>query len=1124
MKFIALLFFAASLFPLHAEVMKGYFYGHATRPGGWEWQCPDSLGYNKEQPKATFMTFADMESARKVLPWNSRYWMSLDGKWKFNWVREPSLRPVNFYKTDFDVSGWDDIDVPSNWNIAGLQADGSQRYGTPVYVNQKVIFRHKVEPDDWRGGVMRVPPETWTTYKARNEVGSYRRTFEVPGSWKGREIYINFDGVDSFFYLWINGKYVGFSKNSRNAARFDITRFLKKGINTVAVEVYRNSDGSFLEAQDMFRLPGIFRSVSLYSTSSVQIADMTVIPDLDENYNNGELRITAMLRNLSAKSINNCKIICTLYSNPLYSDSTVAMDVAPVASETVTLPAGAGRKVTAVIHVSSPKKWNAEEPWRHTLVAQLTDGKGKVLETVSTYVGFRKVEIKDTPADKDEFGLKGRYFYINGQPVKLKGVNRHEHNAATGHALTRTDMLRDVMMMKRANINHVRNCHYPDAPYWYYLCDKYGIYLMDEANIESHEYYYGKASLSHVPEFEAAHVARNMEMVRSSVNNPSVIIWSLGNEAGPGKNFKTAYDAVKAFDKSRPVQYERNNSIVDMGSNQYPSIKWVRDAVKGVDPGIKYPFHINEYAHSMGNAVGNLVDYWEAIESTNHFMGGAIWDWIDQSLYNHDPATGERYLAFGGDFGDSPTDGQFVMNGILFGDMTPKPQWYEVKKVYQNVAVTPLDIQKGEITIFNKNYFTRLDDYRLVWRILKDGVEDSSGEISLPAVEPRGKTVVRLPVNFTVLHPNCEYFVNLEFQLTQDKPWAGRGYVQMAEQLLLKEAEPDLSVSSAAAGGDVTVKEDNGTITVAGNGFTTAFDMASGTLSRLSYGGQEMLAEGEGPRIDAFRAYINNDAWIAGEWFKNGLYNLWHRVTDFKQGKDKNGNTVLSFVVESQAPRGGKMTGGNGNAHGTYAIDESGSAPFGPDDFKFTTIQSWTIYSDGTILLDANISSNNPELVLPRLGYVMQVPAEYDKFSYYGRGPEENYNDRKTGQFIGLYTMKVKDMMTPYTRPQSNGNREEVRRARLTTSDKTSGKDVCGIEIEAPDLMSVTAIPYTEMELFTTDHHYKLPDSHRTVLHLDYKMTGLGGASCGQGGPLDHDRAIASPAHIRLLFRPVKSD
>ncbi|MDE5880830.1 MAG: DUF4981 domain-containing protein, partial [Muribaculaceae bacterium] len=844
-----------------SNVVGGYYFGEgeATGPSGNEWQCPDSIGYNKELPRATFYYFGDTESARKVLPENSEYWMSLDGVWKFHWVPEPSQRlesaykqngtvessksTVEFYKPDFDVTDWDNIEVPSNWNIAGLQKDGTQRYGKPIYVNQKVIFQHQVKEDDWRGGVMRTPPENWTTYNFRNEVGAYRRSFTVPESWKGREVYINFDGVDSFFYLWINGKYVGFSKNSRNAARFDITKYLKEGENTVAVEVYRNSDGSFLEAQDMFRLPGIFRSVSLYSTSTLQVRDLVVIPDLTDNYTNGELQITASIRNLTEREVNDCRMVYSLYANKLYSDDNERLNDIEAISSPFSVSSGGEAKVEAILKIKNPKKWSAEAPWRYTLVGELKDAKGKVVETVSTYIGFRKVEIKDTPAEGDEFGKAGRYFYVNGKPIKLKGVNRHESDPATGHFLSRERMEKDVMMMKRANINHVRNSHYPDAPYWYYLADKYGIYLEDEANLESHEYYYGKASLSHVPEWENAHVGRVMEMVHSTVNSPSVIIWSLGNEAGPGKNFETAYNSIKEFDVSRPVQYERNNDIVDIGSNQYPSIKWTREAVMGAMADIKYPFHISEYAHSMGNAVGNLVDYWDAIESSNFLMGGAIWDWIDQSLYNYDEETGVKYLAFGGDFGDYPTDGQFVMNGILFGDMTPKPQYYEVKKVYQNVAVTPVDMAQGKVMIFNKNYFEPLSDYTVSWELLENGVPVQKGtgllsdvklgpgEIDSVNLGPREIEEYVIPYDTSLLKPEAEYFVNVYFVLGSDKPWAESGYIQMAEQLLVKKGEW-YSLKEVSGATPACVQTDS-LICITGKDFKVTFNRLTGALCGL---------------------------------------------------------------------------------------------------------------------------------------------------------------------------------------------------------------------------------------------------------------------------------------------------
>lgn len=1103
----------AALTALTAAAIKpldGFFYGRNAAPGGHEWQAPDSLGYNKLAPRADFQSFGSVEEALKVLPENSRYYMSLDGVWKFRWAPEPRLREQEFFKAGFDAACWDSIPVPSNWNIAGLQPDGSQKWGTPIYVNQPVIFYHQVKPDDWRGGVMRKPPETWTTFKARNEVGQYRRTFTVPAGWKGRQIYINFDGVDSFFYLWINGRYVGFSKNSRNAARFDITPYLnEKGENSVSVEVYRNSDGSFLEAQDMFRLPGIFRSVSLYSVPKVFMADLQAVPSLADGL--GTLRLHADIDNHSAKVAKGCSLRYSLWPCELYSDRTAAV---PAGSLTLTLAdvaAGESTAADARLDIADPQLWSAEEPWRYVLVAELLDSKGEIIETVSTYTGFRQVEIRDTPASEDEFGLAGRYFYINGKPVKLKGVNRHETNPERGHAVTRKQMEREVMLMKRANINHVRNSHYPDDPYWYYLCDRYGIYLEDEANLESHEYYYGAASLSHPEEWRAAHVARNMEMVRSHINHPSVVIWSLGNEAGPGKNFEAAYAAVKEIDRSRPVQYERNNDIVDIGSNQYPSIPWVREAVKG-GYSIKYPFHISEYAHSMGNSMGNLIDYWDAIESTNFFMGGAIWDWVDQSLYNYDSQTGERYLAYGGDFGDFPNDGQFVMNGLMLGDLTPKPQYFEVKKVYSNVSITPIDARKGKIEVFNKHYFTGLEDYELVWELLEDGTPVASGGIAGLDVAPRSRAKMQLPYGNRQLDPEKEYMVNVELRLKQSKPWAEKGYAQYAEQFAVQSLEAPASKNIAGEVKKIRLESDR--LPLSGEGWEAEFNLTDGSLARLNYGGREMIVPDNGMKLTAFRAFVNNDAWIYQQWFANGLHNLRHRVTDREAFRLPDGTTVISLTVESQAPCGARIEGGTSSGH-NRVVDLT-DEPFGPEDFKLVTNEIWTVTPYGKIDLEAVVTSNNPNLVLPRLGWEMRVPKEFGQVEWYGRGPLENYADRKSGSFIGRYSLPVKEMAVNYAKPQNMANREDVRWIALTDGRQ-------GFAAAARTPMAATALPWREMELIMTPHTYQLPAPGDTHLHLDLGMTGLGGASCGQGGPLERDRVKADGRRFGITLMPYRT-
>lgn len=1114
----------------------GYFYQQQEAPTGWEWQSPDSVAVNKLQPHAWFFSFRNIEEARKVLPENSSYWKSLDGMWKFHWAPNPDERPKDFFRTDYDVSKWDDIKVPMNWNMAGLQRDGKNKYGDPLYSNQRVIFQHSWQPmNDWKGGVMRTPPKDWMTYRNRNEVGSYRRTFSVPADWKGQEIYLNFDGVDSFFYLYINGKYVGFSKNSRNLAEFNITPYLNKEgkENMVAVEVYRHSDGSFLESQDMFRLPGIFRTVALTAKPQVQVRDFKAIPDLDDTYTHAKLHITAQLQNLSKKAIKGYTIQYSLYANRLYSDeNTLLSGVTASAKLAGKLNAKGEIELEATLDAANKVNlWSAEAPHRYTLVGELKDGKGRTVQTFSTFVGFRKVEIKETPAEKDEFGLAGRYYYLNGQPIKLKGVNRHENNVKAGHTVSREQMEHEVFLMKRGNINHVRNCHYPDAPYWYYLCDKYGIYLEDEANIESHEYYYGKQSLSHVPEFRNAHIARNMEMVHATVNHPSVVIWSLGNEAGPGKTFVDCYNAIKAYDTSRPVQYERNNDIVDMGSNQYPSIAWVQGAVQGKYK-LKYPFHISEYAHSMGNACGNLIDYWDAIESTNFFMGGAIWDWVDQALDKQDPATGKTYWAYGGDFGkdNKPNDGMFCMNGIMRPDLTPKAQYFEVKKVYQNVGVKAVDMKQGQIEIFNKNYFEPLKNYQIVWSLYKDGVcvkKNQPLQGAKNIVGPREKGIYTLPYDYASLDANSEYFVTVQFLLGKDMPWAKKGYVQMEEQLRVKGADVAApSIAAVAKNGkamkyqlDKAAKR----ASITGENFQVAFDLNTGAIYSLKYGNQIIIKDGNGPQLDAYRAPTDNDAGIGyhNAWFKNGLYDLQHVVKSWTcTPNKKDGTYKLDFTVESQGKEGCDVNYGNRDRDPESCYNfEKNKRALTDADLKFTSRQIYTIYKDGSIEMQSAIGANRSKVILPRIGYSIVLPSELNQYDYYGRGPVNNYNDRKTSQFIGWYHSPVAEQGIMLPKPQAQGNREEVRWCAVTNSQQQ------GVVFISDSTMSASALPWSQQELTLAAHPYQLPKSSGTHLHLDAKVTGLGGASCGQGGPLTPDQVRSTPTTFGFIIRPaVKSE
>ena len=1101
--------------PVHADdhPTGGYLFGQAAAPTGNEWQAPGELGYNKLPARALFSSFSSVDEARKVLPEYAKDYLSLDGEWRFHFSKNPDERPKDFFTRGYDDSRWDRLQVPVSWNMAGIQKDGTLKYGVPIYVNQWVIFKYNIELGDWKKGVMREPPKNYTTYEYRNEVGSFRRSFDIPATWDGKEVYLNFDGVDSFFYLWINGRYVGFSKNSRNTARFDISPYINKGKNEIAVEVYRSSDGSFLEAQDMFRLPGIFRNVSVTATPKVHVADVKAIPAYTDG--KGTVNLNTTLQNLTAKTAKDLHIRWSLYKNRLFADDNELVATFEDAKAKTTCNSKGQAAIRQTLTVDNVAAWTAEAPNVYVVVGELMQGK-KVLETISFQTGFRTVEIKDTPASQDEFGLAGRYYYINGKPVKLKGVNRHDTNPLTGKVISREQMEHEIMLMKRANINHIRTSHYPNDPYFYYLCNKYGIYLESEANIESHEYFYGKASLSHVPEFQAAHVDRVMTMAHQLVNNPSIVIWSLGNEAGPGHNFVVAYDSLKAYDASRPVQYERNNDIVDMGSNQYPSIAWTRDAVKG-RMGIKYPFHISEYAHSMGNAVGNLVDYWEAMESTNFFMGGAIWDWIDQSMYNY-TKEGKRYLAYGGDFGDTPNDGQFVMNGIIFGDEQPKPQYYEVKKVYQYIGTSWKDAKTATLDVFNKNYYTDdLSGYAMSYVLTADGVAVKKGELDLGSVPARTHKAITITGLNEGLDPNKEYLLHIVYRLKEDMPWAKAGYIQAEEQLPVQVAAARPAIATAGKVNMSVVKDNK--IVLSGKAFTTTFDLTKGTIYNLQYDGKTIIPDGCGPELNAFRAWVNNDNWAYEGWYANGLNNLQHKCTSYTTHANADGSVSVVCNVESQAPYSYRLEGGNAN---WKKLIENKEKPFGKDDFRFTTQVVYTIFPDGSIESESAITSNKPNLTLAKLGYTVRLPKALRLLNYYGRGTVDNYPDRKTGQMIGIYEQQdVEDEFVAFPKPQDTGNHQDTRWLSLAGNGEQDA--LYGALFVAKDKMSFSALPWSDNTIAMANHPHELPQSDYTYLHLDMAITGLGGNSCGQGGPLQRDRVMATPHTFGYMIRPMNS-
>ena len=1056
-------------------------------PTGTEWKEPENLSFGREERRAAFSSFDTLESALKILPEFSERTISLDSEtaWKFKWSPDPASRPVGFEKPDYDVSAWETIKVPCSWQAYG--ANGKGGWGTALYVNQTYPFKRD-QPD-----VMGEPPKDWTSYAARNPVGSYRRDFEVPEKWNGQEIFLKFDAVDSFFYLWVNGEYVGFSKDSRNPAEFNVTKFVRPGKNVVALEVYRYSDGSYLEDQDMFRLSGIARSTWLLARPKTRIRDFTVTPrPVDKNNLKGDwvLEIKADIDGGPSFDYANPGLVfaCQLYdmSGKRVFHEVVCNTGAPKYNQPLFF---------TDLKVPSPKLWSAEEPNCYKLVLRVmsqsevvgsrpsnvgdnrqstTDSREQACEYVSCLVGFRVSEIKN-----------GRY-YFNNEKIKFRGVNRSESDPMYGHYVPRERQLQDIRLMKEANINHVRNSHYPEDDYWYYLCDIYGIYVLDEANVESHGYYYGEASLSHRKEWEKAMVARNLDMVRRNRNHPSVVFWSLGNEAGPGENFAAASAAIRKMDPSRPIQYERDNSVADVDSNQYPGVDWT--VWKSNDHKAKKPFYISEYAHNMCNAMGNLKDYQDAIESSDVILGAAIWDWVDQGLYkrgNVERGTGNGLIiAYGGDFGDKPNDGQFVMNGTVLSDRTPEPGYYEVKHVFQ-----PFDFKFSDdgrkVTVKNLNYFRGGEGYKLA-------TEGFQAELSMP---PRGSQTFDLPPS---LAPNGEERIGRAvcIALTRDEGILKKGhFVADAEFIntkLLSQREL-LSVK-----GEVKDASDKKSLVFSATNITVRFCRETGALvSYVKDGNEYLLAP---MTVDAFRAPSSNEVGLGGRWAQAGLRELVQKATSISEvATNPDGSKSFTVVADVRGKQKERIVGFGGNNGKPCEIVPLG--PVAKHDPHFVVAQKWTVFADGKVACQSEIRSRGRVMELARIGYRFTLDKRLDKVAWAGAGPFENYPDRKSGAMHSFHRRTVAEMVEGYAKPQDMGNREDTYVVAVGSSD-TNYHGFGVTSLSSP--FSFAAIPYSPTELVKTMHPQELPEATKTELGIYAAVRGLGGASCGPG-PMGRD-------------------
>ena len=995
-----------------------------------DWENPTLTSLNTLDPHVTMIPYDSESKAINNDPGQSAYYLSLNGKWKFRLSDNYTKVPAGFYQLGFDVSTWAMIDVPSTWEVQG--------YSYPIYVNIAYEFNSR-NP---------LPPYVPYDY---NPVGTYVTQFTLPESFKDKKTIIHFGAVKSFFYIWLNGKYLGFSKDSKTPAEFDLTPYLAEGSNLLALEVFRWNDGSYLECQDMWRMSGINRDVFVYARPGSYIRDFFVKGNLKDKYTNGNLEIDVLLNQKLNASSKGQKLQINLYEK---NDTSK-----PISSESLDLGSLIGKdSLHTEKFIPKIKKWSAETPELYILTLTLLDQQGKCTESLSNRIGFRTSEVKD--------GL----FLLNGVPIKLKGVNRHEFDPIKGHTIPREMMLRDIQLMKQNNINAVRTCHYPNDPYWYDLCDEYGLYVIDEANIESHGMGYDpNRTLGNNPVWEAAHLTRTRRMLERDKNHPSVIIWSLGNEAGNGCNFQSTYKWIKTRDLSRPVQYERagNEWNTDIICPMYESVNSLLDWAKTRHD---RPLIQCEYAHAMGNSTGNLIDYWDAIESHDQLQGGFIWDWVDQGLQKFD-STGRKFWAFGGDYGpkDVPSDGNFCTNGLVFADRTPHPGLSEVKKVYQYVKFKPVDLQKLSFQISNQYSFIDLKNTLLLWEITENGVKTSQGILPVSKMMPGNSQEFSIKHKTPVANPGTQYHLNLYLVTTDECPLLGKGFIIASEQFELpffKERKQIETESLPSLSASETDKD----ITVRGKSFAIIFEKTSGTISSFVFGEQEMIELGPLPNFR--RAPTDDD--VGCKLFEK-----------CKPWYDASENRVVKSVTLDKS-------------------DEKSvhvQVVFIFPDAKSEMITTYSITGNGDILIDNKLKSGDKMPWIPRLGMNMRLVGTLNQVDWFGRGPFENYIDRKTAAFVGRYHSTTDEMFVPYVRPQENGYRNEVRWFSVSNGKTT------GLYFEGSPNLGFSALPFTYDDLKGFEHkgrHSNLLQKQKfTDLNFDYLQCGLGGDDSWWSWPME---------------------
>ena len=995
-----------------------------------EWENFTIFGIGKEKAHSTLIPFESFDEALGNRE-DSKYFKLLNGNWKFNWVKTPRERPMEFYLEDFEVDSWEEIDVPSNWQMRG--------YGIPIYTNVKYPYSINTKEI----------PKIDHNY---NPVGSYRKDFTIPAKWSDREVIIHFAGVKSAFYIWINGKKVGYSQGSMTPAEFNITDYIKSGNNFLAVEVYRWSDGSYLEDQDMWRFSGIYRDVYLYATPKIHIRDFFAQCELDENYQHAILNVKVKVINTGKEDTKQNEIEVSLMDEEQhYLESEILM------SKSFTVKSSTERIIELRANVKNPNKWTGETPYLYDLFLKLKNSKNQSIEVEHCKIGFRKIEIDD----------KGS-FLINGKSIIFKGVNRHEHDPDHGRAIPYDRMVQDIILMKQNNINSVRTSHYPNHPKWYDLCDQYGIYVVDECNLESHGL---RTTIpASLPEWTEACVDRMVSMVERDKNHPSVVIWSLGNEAGMGKNFKIMKEETLKIDTSRPIHYEGdlNQEIVDIISSMYLSPQRLERNLKknkaghsgmGVKLSSPRPYVLCEYAHAMGNSLGNFQEFMDVFEKYPNAIGGFIWDFIDQGLRKVSDK-GEEFWAYGGDYGDEPNDSNFCINGIVLPDRKPNPALFEVKKVYQNIKVHLVNLIEGRVLIHNKFDFIMLSNIKIGWELTANGKIIQTGMLEYIELEPNEQKEVIIPFQKPNLEPNTEYHLKIISTLKDNTLWAEKGHVVAWDQFKLPFSAPK-ETGALENVTEIELDDLKEYYEITGEEFKVKIGKTSGVLESYIYNSIELLNT---PLVPNFwRAPTDND---------NGHIDLdLKSATSFDfSWKDTSKNRIVKDITYK------RLNNGVIKVSVLFTIDNS--------DQDLSIL--YTIFGDGNIVVKNSI---RPSINMGRFGMQLTIQKNFDQLTWFGRGPHETMLDRKTSGVIGIYSGKVDELIHNYVKPQENGNRTDVRWAALT-NEENIGLFVSDI---GDTHLSVSVWPYSLEDLESAKHTYDLPKRDFNTFNIDYKQQGVGG-------------------------------